>query len=30
MIDGRKRLLDTQTSAVDFIKAERTPGWLPQ
>jgi hypothetical protein len=29
VIDGRRRLLDTQTSAVDFIMAERTPGWLP-
>ncbi len=30
MIDGHRRLLDTQTSAVEFIKAARTPGWLPQ
>ncbi len=30
IIDGHRRLLDTQTSAVDFIKAARTPGWLPQ
>ncbi len=29
VIEGRRRLLDTQTSAVDFIRAERTPGWLP-
>ncbi len=30
MVDGHRRLLDTQTSAVDFVKAPRTPGWLPQ
>lgn len=30
IIDGHRRLLDTQTSAVDFTKAARTPGWLPQ
>jgi len=29
VVDGRRRLLDTQTSAVDFTMAERTPGWLP-
>jgi hypothetical protein len=28
VVDGRTMLLDTQTSAVDFIKAPRTPGRL--
>jgi hypothetical protein len=29
-VDGRSVLLDTNVSAVDFQRAERTPGWLPQ
>ena len=28
-VNGRSLLLDTNTSWVDFMKAERTPGWLP-
>jgi hypothetical protein len=28
-VEGRSILLDTNTSQVDFILAERTPGWLP-
>jgi hypothetical protein len=28
-VDGRSVLLDTNTSAVDFVRDERTPGWLP-
>lgn len=28
-VGGRSVLLDTNTSAVDFVKAGRTPGWLP-
>jgi hypothetical protein len=28
-VDGRSVLLDTNVSAVDFHRAERTPGWLP-
>jgi hypothetical protein len=27
--DGRKELQDTETSMVDFVKAPRTPGWIP-
>ena len=27
--DGRKVLLDTNTSMFDFVKAVRTPGWIP-
>jgi hypothetical protein len=27
--DGRKVLQDTNTSMVDFVKAARTPGWIP-
>ncbi len=27
--DGRKILQDTNTSMVDFVKAVRTPGWIP-
>ena len=27
--DGRKALLDTNTSMFDFVKAVRTPGWIP-
>ena len=27
--DGRKVLQDTNTSMVDFVKAPRTPGWIP-
>jgi hypothetical protein len=27
--DGRKVLQDTETSMADFVKAVRTPGWLP-
>jgi hypothetical protein len=27
--DGRKVLLDTETSMVDFVKAPRSPGWIP-
>ncbi len=27
--DGRKILQDTNTSMVDFVKAVRTPGWVP-
>jgi hypothetical protein len=28
-VEGRSILLDTNTSQVDFMLAERTPGWLP-
>jgi hypothetical protein len=27
--DGRKLLQDTDTSMEDFVKAQRTPGWIP-
>ncbi|UCG88273.1 MAG: hypothetical protein JSW71_06940 [Gemmatimonadota bacterium] len=27
--DGRKVLQDTETSMVDFVKAPRSPGWIP-
>ena len=27
--DGRKILLDTNTGMFDFVKAVRTPGWIP-
>jgi hypothetical protein len=27
--DGRKVLQDTNTSMFDFVKAPRTPGWIP-
>ena len=27
--DGRRVLLDTNTSMFDFVKAVRTPGWIP-
>jgi len=27
--DGRKLLQDTNTSMLDFVKAPRTPGWIP-
>ena len=27
--DGRKVLEDTETSMADFVKAPRTPGWIP-
>jgi hypothetical protein len=27
--DGRKVLQDTDTSMEDFVKAVRTPGWIP-
>ncbi len=27
--DGRQRLQDTNTSMFDFVKALRTPGWIP-
>ena len=27
--DGRKVLQDTHTSMFDFVKAPRTPGWIP-